>query len=814
VVRATPEVKESMPRKGPPAPEQDPTVPKPSTRRRSRVRRNDLYDFPAVPIRDHVYYPGSVYSLLVGREKSVRAVEEATASDGTIVLLSQKSVSVEDPAAEDLYSVGTIASIMQMLRVPDGTVRVTLEGLGRFRVVRMKRNSPYFLASGTLADDVLHEDVETEALMRAVKSQFEHIVHTGRQIAPEALLNVLNQSHPSRLAFEILSHLTDLPVAARQSFLETDDARERLRDLAALLKREAEVLEVQRQIRARVEKEIGDNQREAILREQLKAIHEELRQRDDRGSEIDEYRARIREAGMQPHAEERALKEVDRLERTPFGAPEGVVIRNYLDWLIALPWSRSSPDRLDLAEAAGVLDADHHGLTKVKERILEFLAVRKLVGPAMKGPILCFVGPPGVGKTSIGRSIATALGRKFVRISLGGVRDEAEIRGHRRTYVGALPGRIMQGIRQAEVRNPVFMLDEIDKLGMDFRGDPSSALLEALDPEQNAEFSDHYIEVPFDLREVMFITTANLLDPVPPALRDRMEVISFPGYTEPEKLAIATRFLCPKQLRENGLADANISFDEAAIQMIIREYTREAGVRNLEREIASICRKLARNLAAGEDHPTVIEASSLRSFLGTGRYRYGTASERDEVGAATGLVYTETGGDVVTVEVALLKGDELRLTLTGQLGDVMKESAQAAVTCIRSRAKNLDIDAGFGGMLDIHVHVPAGAVPKDGPSAGITIAVALASAVTGRSVRSDTAMTGELTLRGRVLPVGGIKEKVLGAHRAGIRIVVLPEENSGDLEDVPENVRTDIQFRLVSHIDEVLEIALRPPARG
>jgi ATP-dependent Lon protease len=778
-----------------------------TTGRRSRSQGRE---YPLVPIRDQVYFPFMVFSLLIGRERSIRALDDALAADGTVLLVSQKSIAVEDPEPEDLYTVGVVANVLQVLRVPDGTVRITAEGVARARIRRHLFQEPHMAASATLLHEAELQDVEIEALVRGVKTQFEHVVHTGRQIAPEALLNVMNTAEPGRLAYAILPHLTSVPVETRQRFLEIDDVRRRLEELAVVLKREAEVIEVQRQIRARVEKEIGDNQREIILREQLKAIHEELREKDDRGSEIDEYRSKIQGAAMPEQAEERAIKEVERLERMPFGAPEGVVIRNYLDWLIAMPWSRSSPDRLDVAEAAAVLDEDHHGLAKVKERILEFLAVRQLVGPAMKGPILCFVGPPGVGKTSIGRSIARALGRKFVRISLGGVRDEAEIRGHRRTYVGAMPGRIMQGMRHADHKNPVFMLDEIDKLGMDFRGDPSSALLEALDPEQNGEFSDHYIELPFDLREVMFITTANLLDPVPHALRDRMEVISFAGYTEAEKLAIATRFLVPKQVRENGLGDKPITFVEGALQTLVREYTREAGVRNLEREIAAICRKTARSVASGLVPPDTIVPDALPGLLGRGRFRYGTATDRDEVGAATGLVYTEAGGDVVTVEVALLKSPELRLTLTGQLGDVMKESAQAAVTCVRSRASDLGADEALGGLLDVHIHVPAGSVQKDGPSAGITMATALASAVTGRPVRGDLAMTGELTLRGRVLPVGGIKEKVLGAHRAGIRVVVLPEENQKDLDEVPENVRADIEFRTVEHVDEVLGLALQP----
>ncbi|NLI00244.1 MAG: endopeptidase La [Chthonomonadales bacterium] len=776
-------------------------------------QRGRLLTYPVIPIRDTVYYPSTLFSLLIGRERSVQALEHALEGTSEVLLVSQRSVAVDEPTPQDLYDVGTVARVLQVLRVPDGTVRVTAEGMCRARVGGWRRARPFLEAMAKLVVEHDPRGVEVEALMRSVKTQFEHVVHVGRQIAPEALITALNVNEPSKLAFTILNYLTDLSVEARQAFLDTDDARQRLLDLSVMLKREAEVIEVQRRIRARVEKEIGDNQREIILREQLKAIHQELRERDDRGSEADEYRAKVQDADMPEDVLARALKEVERLERMPFGAPEGVVIRNYLDWLIALPWSKSSPDHVDISASAAVLDEDHHGLIKVKERILEFLAVRKLVGPDMKGPILCFVGPPGVGKTSIGRSVARALGRKFVRVSLGGVRDEAEIRGHRRTYVGALPGRIMQGMRQAETRNPVFMLDEIDKLGMDYRGDPSSALLEALDPEQNAEFSDHYIEVPFNLREVMFITTANVLDPVPPALRDRMEVITFAGYTEAEKLAIASGFLCPKQLREHGLGDRSITFPEATLTKLIREYTREAGVRNLEREIAAICRKTARAVASGDEPPATIEPDRLHDLLGHGRYRHGTASEHDEIGAATGLVYTETGGDVVTVEVTLLKSSELRLTLTGQLGDVMKESAQTAVTCVRSRAESLGARSDFDGMLDVHIHVPAGAVPKDGPSAGITMAVALASAATGRAVRRDVAMTGEMTLRGRVLPVGGIKEKLLGAHRAGVSTVIIPEENTPDLEEVPEHVVRDLNIRSVTSVDEALEVALTPLAR-
>ncbi len=800
-----------MPRKAQQPTEGTPSHPR---RRAASPRVPDIrIERPVIPIRDQVYYPGTMFSILIGRDKSVRALEESLAGDRSVILVTQRSIEDEDPEPEGLYTAGTLINVLQVLRVPDGTVRITAEGTARVRDLRFSARDLMLIGRGRIRHDLDAAGVETEALMRGVKAQFEHIAHTGRQIAPEAVLNVLNTSDPGRLAFAILPHLIEVPIPTKQAFLETDDVRKRLEELGYLLKHEAEVLEVQQRIRARVEKEIGDNQREAILREQLKAIHQELREHDERGTEADEYRARVRDAGMPAAVEERADKEIERLERTPFGAPDGAVIRNYLDWLLALPWSKATDDSLDISAASAALDEDHYGLAKAKERILEFLAVRRLVGPTMKGPILCFVGPPGVGKTSIGRSIARALGRKFARVSLGGVRDEAEIRGHRRTYVGAMPGRIMQGIRQAGVRNPVFMLDEIDKLGMDFRGDPSSALLEALDPEQNGEFSDHYVEIPFNLREVMFITTANILDPIPHALRDRMEVISFPGYTESEKIAIASRFLCPKQLRENGLAEAGVSFDDDCLRALIQEYTREAGVRNLEREIASVCRKIARAYASGDEYPRAISATHLKAYLGNPRHRFGTANERAEIGAALGLVYTEAGGDVVTVEVALLQGDELRLTLTGQLGDVMKESAQAAITCIRSRAGRLGIEPDLGGALEVHVHVPSGGVPKDGPSAGITIATALASAATQRTVRNDVAMTGELTLRGRVLPVGGIKEKVLGAHRAGIRVVLLPEDNLRDLEDVPENVRADIEFHPINHVDQALDLALSDHVR-
>jgi ATP-dependent Lon protease len=762
---------------------------------------------PLVPVRDQVYFPQMVFPLFVGRERSVRALEEAMESDRLIALAAQKEVITEEPEPEDIYDVGIVVEVLQVLRMPDGTLRLMLQGIDRIRITRYVQTEPFILVAVEPLPSQKQHDLEIEALMGIVISLFEQLVNAGKNIPPEVLLSVSNQSDPERIINTVTPYLP-VRVEEKQQILEMTNVRERLERLVVIMRKEIEILELQKTIRSRVEKEMGDTQREFFLREQLKVIQQELGERDERTSEIEEFRQKILAAGMPEEVQERAFKELERLEKMPFAAPEGVVVRNYLDWLVSLPWGTATEDNLDIAAAAQVLEEDHYGLQKVKERILEFLAVRKLAGSAMKGPILCFVGPPGVGKTSIGRSIARALGRKFVRVSLGGVRDEAEIRGHRRTYVGALPGRIIQGIRQAGSRNPVFMLDEIDKLGMDFRGDPSSALLEALDPEQNYAFSDHYLEVPFNLREVMFITTANLLDPIPHALRDRMEVIVFPGYTEDEKMNIAKGFLVPKQLKEHGLTAEQCQFTDAAIQLILREYTREAGVRNLEREIASVCRKVARAVAEGQIVSKKVMPEDIPAYLGARKYHYGTAEEKDEVGAATGLVVTQFGGDIVSIEVSVLPATKGQLLLTGQLGDVMKESAQAALTYIRSRAAQLQIDPEFTRNADIHIHVPEGAVPKDGPSAGITIATALASAFTGRPVRRDVAMTGEITLRGRILPIGGVKEKVLAAHRAGIRVVILPEENRRDMDEIPKQVLNDIEFRFVRHMDEVLQIAL------
>lgn len=764
---------------------------------------------PLVPIRDSVYFPHMVVPLVVGREKSVRALEQARAQDRIILLVAQKDIGVDDPGPEDLYQMGTAAEIMQTLNFPDGTMRVVLEAIGRVQITEYLQADPFYCVRVEQVVSPEEKGLEVDALMRNVVADFQQMVEMGRTIPPEALINVMNIDEPGRMADAIVPYL-QLKVNVKQELLEIIPTKARLEKLSVYIKRELEIMEIQRDIRSRVEKEMSDTQKEYVLREQLKAIQQELGERDEHGSEIAELKKKIEEAKMPDEVRERSNKEVDRLERMPAAAPEGVVIRTYLDWLISLPWSNVSEDRLNIEEAAQILDKDHYGLKKVKERVLEFLAVRQLSG-SMKGPILCFVGPPGVGKTSIGKSIARSLGRKFYRLSLGGIRDEAEIRGHRRTYIGALPGRIIQGIKQVGTKNPVFMLDEIDKVGMDFRGDPTAALLEALDPEQNGTFSDHYLEVPFDLSDVMFITTANLLDPIPPALKDRMEVIPFPGYIEDEKLQIAKGFLVPKQVKENGLNDETISFGDDSLQKIIREYTREAGVRNLEREVAGVCRKIARKVAQGDKKLHKIVPEEIEEYLGPTKFHWGIAEKEDEVGAATGLAWTEFGGDVLTVECTLLKSPKGTLLLTGQLGDVMKESAQAALSYIRSRARSLDIDEDFYERTEVHIHVPEGAIPKDGPSAGITMATSMASALTKRPIDRYVAMTGEITLRGKVLPIGGLKEKVLAAHRAGIRTVIFPKENEKDLEEIPENVRTLLQFKPVSHMDEVLEIALKEP---
>jgi len=764
---------------------------------------------PVLPVRDLVVYPVMVTHLFVGRKKSVLALEETlTMKDGRfIVLVAQKGQDIDDPTPADLQEMGTVAECVQMLRLPDGTIRVVIEGLARARLSQFSQTDPFLRAKIQIIPEPEEETLENEAQMRNVLALFERAASLGKSIPQEALETARHTEESGRLA-DVVAMYSPFRVEDKQRVLEALSAGDRLEILAELLTKEIEILEIERKISSRVKKELEDTQREFYLREKMKAIQQELGERDERTSEMDELRKQIKAAAMPQEVEEKALKELDRLEKMPPASPEVVVVRTYLDWLIELPWSCRTDEKIDIKEAQGVLNHDHYGLGKIKDRILEFLAVRKLA-TGSKGPILCFVGPPGVGKTSIGRSIARALGRKFIRISLGGVRDEGEIRGHRRTYVGALPGRIIQGLKTAGSCNPVFMMDEVDKIGLDFRGDPAAALLEVLDPEQNYAFSDHYLEVPFDLSEVMFIATGNLLDPIPPALKDRMEVIEFPGYIEEEKLKIAEIFLVPKQRKEHGLDETKLVFTEAGIRSVIREYTREAGVRNLEREIASLCRKVAKAVAQGKTKQVRVTPATVHKFLGPRRYRYGVAEKQPEVAVATGLGWTETGGDTMTIEVTLMKGKG-NLILTGHLGEVMQESAKAALSYARSRADKFGITEDFYADQDVHVHVPMGAQPKEGPSAGITITVALVSALTKRPVRCDVAMTGEMTLRGKVLPIGGVKEKVLAAHRAGIKTVILPRDNEKDLEEIPAHVKRDLSFRFVETADEALAIALLP----
>ncbi len=761
---------------------------------------------PLLPLRGILVFPYMIIHLDVGREKSVKAIEETMIQDRIIFLATQKEAQTDEPAEEDIYEIGTVAEIKQLLKLPGGTIRVLVEGLSRAKIESYVDHEPYFKVEVTEYPETGNVTAEIEALMRSLVNQFEHYVKMSKRIPPETVVTVVNLEEPGRLADIIASHLA-LKIEDKQRVLEAVDIAVRLEILCEIVTKELEILELERKINLRVRKQMEKTQKEYYLREQLKAIQKELGEKDEKVAESEEYRDKIAKAKLPKEVEEKALKEVERLEKMPPMAAESGVIRTYLDWLLVLPWTKRTKDSLDINKAEVILNEDHYGLDKVKDRILEYLAIRKLA-KKMKGPILCFVGPPGVGKTSLAKSIARALERKFVRMSLGGVRDEAEIRGHRRTYVGALPGRIIQGIRQAGSSNPVFLLDEIDKMSMDFRGDPSAALLEVLDPEQNNSFSDHYIEASFDLSNVMFITTANTMHPIPRPLLDRMEVIYLSGYTEEEKVNIASRYLIPKQLREHGLKNKMLSISENTVRKIIREYTREAGVRNLERTIATICRKAARDIVQGKTKSIKATIQNLNQFLGIPRFRYGVAEKEDEIGIATGLAWTETGGDVLAIEVTALKGTG-KLTLTGKLGDVMKESAQAGFSYIRSKAEELGIAQEFYEKYDIHIHVPEGAIPKDGPSAGITMATAIASALTNRKTASDIAMTGEITLRGRVLPIGGVKEKVLAAHRAGVKTVILPAENRKDLEDIPHKVKNKLEFVLVEHMDQVLARALR-----
>jgi len=774
---------------------------------------DEIGEYPLLPLRDTVIFPHMVTPLFVGRDRSLRAVEAAMANEGTIVVVAQKDGEVDDPGPDDIYTIGTEMSIARMWRLPDGTTNIWGHGRRRVEILDFVQVDPYIKVRVKPIVESSEKNLPTQALMRAVLALFEKCVQLDRNIPEDAYVIAMNIDEPGWLA-DLVASALNTDVEKRQEILETIKPTTRLQRLSILLAQELDVLELEDRIHAQVQQEVDKSQREYFLRQQMKAIQAELGEIDGQFQEINELREKIAAAEMPEEVRQKAEKELDRLSSMPPASPEVSVIRTYLDWLVELPWSNATEDNMDISAAAKVLDESHYGLTKAKERILEYMAVRKLAAEKMRSPILCFVGPPGTGKTSLGKAIAKALGRKFVRVSLGGIRDEAEIRGHRRTYVGAMPGRIIQTMRRAGTINPLFMLDEIDKVGIDFRGDPSAALLEVLDPEQNHAFSDHYLDVSYDLSKVMFITTANILDPIPPALRDRMEVIEFPGYIEEEKLEIAKRFLVPRQLEENGLDKTQLHFSDEALRRIIREYTYEAGVRNLEREIAKICRKVARRVADGKEAPHRITAQSLVKYLGPPQFTYGMAEKEDEIGVAMSIAWTEAGGDIMPVEVTLMEGKG-SLLLTGQLGEVMQESAQAALSYTRSRAKELGIKGQSFDKLDIHIHVPEGAIPKDGPSAGITMATALISALTRRPVRHDVGMTGEITLRGRVLPIGGFKEKVLAAHRAGLKTVILPKENKKDMVEIPSKVKRDLEFVFVEQMKEVLEVALLPaPAQG
>lgn len=762
-------------------------------------------NLPLLPLRGVVVFPYMVVPLNVGREISIKALEEAMLGDRIVVLASQKQENVAEPKPEDIFSVGTIAEAKQLLKLPDGTMRVVVEGLSRAKIKSFIQEEPYYLVEiEEVADNTKHT-LEIEALMRNVISDFEQYIKLSKRIPPETLASVVTVEDPGRLADLIASYLMLRP-SEKQSILESIESEVRLQKLSAILAREMEILELEKKIHAAVRKQMEKTQKEYYLREQMKAIQKELGDHDEKEAEIEELRTKVKELELPERIAVKAEKEIRKLERMGNHAAEAVVVRNYIDLLLTVPWTKETVDSTDLKAAEKILNEDHYGLEKVKERILEFLAVRHLTNQ-IKGPILCLVGPPGVGKTSLGRSVARALNREFVRISLGGVRDEAEIRGHRRTYVGAMAGRIIQGMKEAGTINPVFLLDEIDKMSTDFRGDPSSALLEVLDPAQNNTFSDHYLELPYDLSKVMFITTANGVQGIPAPLLDRMEVIYLSGYTEDEKVKIAEKYLVPKALSEHGLVKKNLSLGEKTLRRVISGYTREAGVRNLERNIASLCRKAGKEIVCNDVEKVKITPQNLYKFLGAQKFLDSLAEKRDEIGVATGLAWTSVGGDILPIEVALMPGKG-SLILTGKLGDVMKESAQAAFSYVRSRSKKLGIDSDFLEKNEVHIHVPEGAIPKDGPSAGITMAAALVSALTDNPVCREVAMTGEITLRGRVLPIGGLKEKLLAAHRSGIKKVLIPFENKKDLEDIPVNVRDLLQIVPVENLDQVLEEAL------
>ena len=767
---------------------------------------------PVLPLRDVVVYPHMVIPLFVGRDKSIKALDAAMQIGKQIVLVAQQQPDVDEPALEDLFEVGTLSTILQLLKLPDGTVKVLVEGDQRVSLTEVD-DDDYFSARADVLDEAgEHDEREIEVLVRSIVSQFENYVKLNKKVPPEILTSLAGVEQPSRLADTAAAHMS-LKLGDKQKVLEIIDLRARLEHVLGLIEGEIDVLQIEKRVRGRVKQQMEKSQREYYLNEQMKAIQKELGEIDDGHNEVGELEKKIEAAGMPKEAKEKADAELNKLKLMSPMSAEATVVRNYIDWLLRAPWKKKTKINRKLDHAEDVLEADHYGLNKVKERIVEYLAVQQRV-KKQKGPILCLVGPPGVGKTSLGQSIARATNRKFIRMSLGGVRDEAEIRGHRRTYIGSMPGKIVQNLARVGVRNPMFLLDEIDKMAMDFRGDPSAALLEVLDPEQNSSFSDHYLEVDFDLSDVMFICTANSLN-IPPALLDRMEVIRIPGYTEDEKMNIASRYLVPKQRKENGLDDSELSISEATLRDIIRYYTREAGVRNLEREIAKICRRVVRTMIKQPDRKRmIVRPASLEKLLGVRRFRYGRAEDANAVGQVTGLAWTEVGGELLTIEAATLPGKG-KLIHTGQLGDVMKESIQAAMTVVRSRAKVLGLEENFHQSLDVHIHVPEGATPKDGPSAGIGMCTALVSALTDVAVRADVAMTGEITLRGEVLPIGGLKEKLLAAHRGGITTVLIPDDNRKDLAEIPKNIKGALDIRPVKWIDEVLELALeRAPAHS
>ena len=771
----------------------------------SEMVETQLSAMPILPLRDVVVYPHMVIPLFVGREKSIQALEAAMDNGKQILLVAQKSAAKDEPSQEDLYEIGTVSSILQLLKLPDGTVKVLVEGNKRARIVSYLGEEEYFTAQIKELDDEVVDERESEVLIRTLTTQFDQYVKLNKKIPPEILTSLSSIEEAERMVDTIAAHMS-LKLDEKQKVLEVIDLHDRVEHLMVLMESEIDILQVEKRIRGRVKRQMEKSQREYYLNEQMKAIQKELGDMDDVPNEMDDLEKKIESAGMSKEASKKAKAEFAKLKMMSPMSAEATVVRNYLDWMVGVPWKKRSKIRNDLSKAEEVLEADHYGLEKVKERILEYLAVQQRM-KKMKGPILCLVGPPGVGKTSVGKSIARATNRKFMRMALGGVRDEAEIRGHRRTYIGSMPGKIIQNLSKVETRNPLFLLDEIDKMAMDFRGDPASALLEVLDPEQNHTFNDHYMEVDYDLSEVMFVATSNTMN-IPGPLLDRMEVIRLSGYTEDEKLNIAMRYLVEKQIKNNGLKEDEIIINEDAVRGIIRNYTREAGVRNLEREIAKLCRKVVKEILLDKDVTNVeISETNLEKYLGVERFRYGVIDENDQVGQVNGLAWTEVGGELLTIETAVLPGKG-KTSVTGQLGDVMKESIQAAMTVVRSRSSALGIENEVFEKNDIHVHVPEGAIPKDGPSAGVGMCTALVSALTGIPVRNDVAMTGEITLRGEVLPIGGLKEKLLAAHRAGIKTVLIPEENRKDLTEIPDNVKENIDIKPVQWIDEVLEVAL------